>query len=195
VEHSTIPAAWEEPEVYRIFIDALSMYYDSTAFNIERHPLVKLIVTSSVLKYIGDQAKQDGVAKALLERLHEAINQRRIEYMPVDFTDIGKTPGIYAPYADVLAHAMFAKERNPEDEVRLVIAGGGEIEEDAKRLGIQAITNPELKALVQAIKDNDAAKELADREQKARQSRRELIDGLIGLALDSGPSLLCTTSN
>jgi len=183
--HSTIPAAWEGSEVYRIFVDAVAMFYDSTVFNVE-HPLVKLTVTSSARGFIAHQASQgDGVAKALLESLDQAINQRRIEYMSVDFTNSGRTPGIYAPYADLLAHVIFARETYPEDEVRLLISVG-QIEQYAKQLGIQVITNQGLKTLVQELKEKDAAREIEEAQRQARQNRQELIKGLVGLALGFG---------
>jgi hypothetical protein len=122
---------------------------------------------------------------AALREINEAIDTRRVEYMPVDFTQIGLTPGIFAPYADLLAHVKWAVQEYPGDEVKLV-AVTGDILEYAKQLGIAVITPEELQKLTKTLEEADAAKaaEIVRRAQELQRTEwtRFAFGGLLGLA-------------
>jgi hypothetical protein len=170
--------------MYRIYLDAIAIYHDDSLLRLQ-HWLVKLIVTSSVRGFIEGQAKSgDGMSMVVLREINEAIDARRVEYMPVDFTDIGLTPGIVAPYADLLAHVKWAIRTYPGDEVRLV-AVSGEILEFAKQLGIMVITPEELQKLIHGLEEDDAAKaaEIVRRAQELQRTEwtRVALGVLVGL--------------
>jgi hypothetical protein len=169
----------DQRSVTRVYFDALSLLNDRLLLD-ESHPDFALFVTRSVRKDLDDPSSSDPRSHDASKKLAEAIDARRVTYLPFDTSNTGKLTEVYHPQADVLIHALLSSSRADHSDV-LVVVQDRNLAEDASKAAIPAVTAEGFRGLIgEAVRrDSDARRATEQAAAKAAEKHRKRLVGSV----------------
>jgi hypothetical protein len=181
MQHVISDAQPVDQTIRTVYLDILALLHDSSVVELT-HPRFDLWVTPSVMTDLNAPKPPDPRSHQTRFLLDRALDEGRVRYNPVDLTNLGLTPGIYAPYEDVLAHAVASRERRGDRAV-LVVTEDPNMRQGAESLGLAVTDTAGLRQLVEDAYRADADAAAAARQQARHQRWLILVRVMAGLLL------------